>query len=81
VKDSLFELVDRDSIGGVWVMSAAYTGRPDAIIVRNSLDARLDSCVEHLTPTIRSLMFPEDENRAKEIADSRAAALAAMDEH
>lgn len=79
-------LVDMDKkplkdscIGGVWIQSAAYTGRPDAIIVRNSLDARLDSVIEYLTPTIRGLMFPEDEKRAKEIADSRAKALAAME--
>jgi len=65
-------------IGGVWVMSAAYTSRPDAIIVRNSLDARLETCVENITPVIRALMFPEDEQRAKEIADSREKALAAM---
>lgn len=69
-------------IGGVWVMSAAYTNRPDAIILRNSLDARLDATTEAITPTIRGLMFPEDEERAKEIADSRAKALKAMlEEH
>mmetsp|Transcript_8317 Transcript_8317/g.15423 ORF Transcript_8317/g.15423 Transcript_8317/m.15423 type:complete len:257 (+) Transcript_8317:58-828(+) len=80
---SMEEAPLKDScIGGVWVMSAAYTARPDAIIVRNSLDARLDTCMEQLTPTLRALMFPEDEKRAKEIADSRAKAMKAMmEEH
>mmetsp|Transcript_5917 Transcript_5917/g.7189 ORF Transcript_5917/g.7189 Transcript_5917/m.7189 type:complete len:257 (+) Transcript_5917:75-845(+) len=69
-------------LGGVWLMSQAYTSRPDAIIVRNSLDARLDICIENITPTIRSLLFPEDEARALEIKKSREAALKAMmEEH
>ena len=59
-------------------MSAAWTARPDAIIVRNSLDARLDTCMTQLTPTLRALMFCEDERRAKEIAESRAKAMKAM---
>lgn len=61
-------------------MSQAYTSRPDAIVVRNSLDARLDICMEFLTPTIRNLMFPEDTKRAAEIKKSREAALKAMEE-
>lgn len=67
-------------IGGVWVQSPAYTSRPDAIIVRNSLDARLNTVMEDMTPTIRALLFPENEQRAKEIADSRAEALRRMAE-
>lgn len=78
--DDLILLSYHNSLGGVWIMSSAYIGRPDAIIVRNSLEARLDSCIEYLTPTIRGLMFPEDEKRAKEVAESRAKAMAAMAE-
>mmetsp|Transcript_16548 Transcript_16548/g.23158 ORF Transcript_16548/g.23158 Transcript_16548/m.23158 type:complete len:130 (-) Transcript_16548:428-817(-) len=67
-------------IGGIWLMSQAYTSRPDAIVVRNSLDVRLDVCMEDITPTIRGLLFPEDEQRAQEIEKSRLLALKAMAE-
>ena len=66
-------------IGGVWVQSLMYTSRPDAIIVQ-PLDARLNTVMEDMTPTIRALLFPENEQRAKEIADSRADALRRMAE-
>eukprot|EP00467_Chlorarachnion_reptans_P010160 CAMPEP_0114507038 /NCGR_PEP_ID=MMETSP0109-20121206/11783_1 /TAXON_ID=29199 /ORGANISM="Chlorarachnion reptans, Strain CCCM449" /LENGTH=256 /DNA_ID=CAMNT_0001685737 /DNA_START=24 /DNA_END=794 /DNA_ORIENTATION=+ len=62
-------------IGGVWIQSSAYLSRPDAIIVRNSFDARNEAVMQMLTPMMREIMFPEDEERRKEIEISRKAAL------